>query len=134
MLVVTGSHGPWYQLRPGHAQVFKAGQAVRARVVGARPMDGLAVLSLKPSVVDLGVASYADVRPGALMRGTVASVEDYGIFVALTPSVKCVSPPSIGISARSCRSLPETYDAQDLSWTRVSKPSLVMFLLLGATS
>lgn len=77
--------------------MFKAGQAVRARVVGARPMDGLAVLSLKPSVVDLGVASYADVRPGALMRGTVASVEDYGIFVALTPSVKCAPPPALAL-------------------------------------
>ena len=62
---------------------------VRARVVGARPMDGLAVLSLRPSVVESGVASYADVKPGALVKGTVASVEDYGVFVALTPSVKC---------------------------------------------
>ena len=62
---------------------------VRARVVGARPMDGLAVLSLRPSAVESGVASYADVQPGALVKGTVASVEDYGVFVALTPSVKC---------------------------------------------
>lgn len=56
-------------------------------------MDGLAVLSLKPSVVELGVASYADVHHGALMRGTVASVEDYGVFVALTPSVKRAPRP-----------------------------------------
>lgn len=61
---------------------------VRARVVGARPMDGLAVLSLRPSVVESGVASYADVKPGAIIKGTVASVEDYGVFVVLTPSVK----------------------------------------------
>ncbi len=61
---------------------------MRARVVGARPMDALAALSLKPSVVEQGVASYADVRPGAVVKGTVASVEDYGVFVAITPSVK----------------------------------------------
>ena len=64
---------------------------MRARVVGARPMDGLAALSLKPSVVEQGVASYADVRPGAVVRGAVASVEDYGVFVAITPSIKRAS-------------------------------------------
>ena len=83
----------WGASSPAHSpcktpQVFKAGQVVRARVVGARPMDGLAVLSLRPSVVDSGVATYADVKPGALMKGTVASVEEYGVFVALTPSIK----------------------------------------------
>ncbi|KAK9832620.1 hypothetical protein WJX81_004603 [Elliptochloris bilobata] len=71
-------------------KAFKVGQVVRARVVGTRPMDALAVLSLRPSVVESGVASYADVRIGALMKGTIASVEDYGVFVTLTPSIKAL--------------------------------------------
>lgn len=85
---------------------------VRARVVGARPMDGLAVLSLRLSVVESGVASYADVKPGALVKGTVASVEDYGVFVALTPSVKrapsrpaCVPKLAVCCRSRERRSL-----------------------------
>lgn len=38
---------------------YRPGQRVRARVLGFRPMDGLAVLSTKPSVVDQAVASVA---------------------------------------------------------------------------
>lgn len=33
-------------------KVLKVGQREAARVIGARPMDGLAVLSLKPSAVE----------------------------------------------------------------------------------
>ncbi|KAL4852689.1 rRNA biogenesis protein RRP5 [Chlorella vulgaris] len=38
---------------------FRPGQKLRARVLGFRPMDGLAVLSLKPSVVDSHILSIA---------------------------------------------------------------------------
>ena len=40
-------------------QRFRTGQKVRARVLGFRPMDGLAVLSLKPSVVESNIISLA---------------------------------------------------------------------------
>lgn len=43
-------------------KVFKAGQAVRARVIGFRLVDGLALVSLKPSVLSQQVG--AGPRPG----------------------------------------------------------------------
>jgi hypothetical protein len=69
--------------------VFKVGQVVRARVIGRRPMDGLLVVSLKPSVVDHEQLSYADVAPGATVTGTVASADESGVVVELTPHVRC---------------------------------------------
>jgi hypothetical protein len=48
---------------------FRPGQRVRARVTGHRPMDGLAVLSLKPSVVDQHVLSYAGERTLGVREG-----------------------------------------------------------------
>lgn len=66
------------------------GQKLRARVIGARPMDGLAVCILKESVVGAGMMSYADITPGSLVSGTVDNIEDFGLFVKLAPSVKCV--------------------------------------------
>lgn len=44
---------------PTPVQRFRPGQKLRARVLGFRPMDGLAVLSLKPSVVDSHILSIA---------------------------------------------------------------------------
>jgi rRNA biogenesis protein RRP5 len=69
-------------------QVFKAGKRVSARVIGARPMDGLAVCSLKESVLGSGLMSYADIIPGSIFSGSVDSVQDFGIFVKLAPGVK----------------------------------------------
>lgn len=43
----------------GPLQRYRLGQRLRARVLGFRPMDGLAALSLKPSVVDQSILSLA---------------------------------------------------------------------------
>ena len=52
-------HLPYHPPRPPVLLQYRTGQRVRARVLGFRPMDGLAVLSMKPSVVDQSVASVA---------------------------------------------------------------------------
>lgn len=71
-------------------QAFKPGRRVRARVIGQRLMDGLAVCSLKAAVVEAGALSYADIAPGSLASGTVEKIEDFGMFVKLAPGIKCV--------------------------------------------
>lgn len=48
---------------PHHLQRYRLGQRLHARVLGFRPMDGLAALSLKPSVVDQHILSLAG-EPG----------------------------------------------------------------------
>ena len=73
----------------GTLQAFKPGRRLRARVIGQRLMDGLAVCSLKSAVVEAGLVSYADFAPGSIASGTVESVEDFGMFVKLAPGVKC---------------------------------------------
>lgn len=62
-------HLPPRPPRPPRLLQYRTGQRVRARVLGFRPMDGLAVLSMKPSVVDQSVASVAGELGGmALLR------------------------------------------------------------------
>jgi rRNA biogenesis protein RRP5 len=73
---------------------FRAGQVVRARVVGFRPVDGLAVVSLKPSVVDQSLLSVADVAPGARVGGTVVRSDEAGVVVQLAPGVRAHVPPA----------------------------------------
>lgn len=43
-------------------KAFKRGQKVRARVIGHRLMDGLASLTLKPSVLDQAFLSFEEIR------------------------------------------------------------------------
>ncbi|KAL4451480.1 hypothetical protein ABPG75_007142 [Micractinium tetrahymenae] len=71
---------------------YRLGQRLRARVLGFRPMDGLAALSLKPSVVDQNILSLADLRPGMPVSGTVARVEDFGLLVSVTPTIRALVP------------------------------------------
>ena len=66
------------------------GQKVKGRVIGARPLDGLSVLSLKPTVVEQQVASIEEVKPGSLMTGTISSIADYGMLVALAPGIRYI--------------------------------------------
>lgn len=72
-------------------QVYKVGKKVAARVIGARPMDGLAVCSLKEAAVRAGTISYSDIAPGAVVSGTVENIEDFGLFVKLAPGIKCAA-------------------------------------------
>ena len=65
---------------------------MKGRVIGARPLDGLSVLSLKPTVVEQQIASIAEVKPGSLMTGTISSIADYGMLVALAPGIRSELP------------------------------------------
>ena len=69
-------------------QAYKVGQRVKGRVIGARLLDGLSVLSLKPAVVEQQVASIAAVKPGSLMTGTIHRIADYGMLVNLAPGIR----------------------------------------------
>ncbi|KAG1654779.1 hypothetical protein FOA52_007439 [Chlamydomonas sp. UWO 241] len=71
---------------------FKAGQSLKARVIGFRLVDGLATLSMKQSVVDHEVVSYASLHPGMALSAVVTAVEDYGILVSCGPGVKGLVP------------------------------------------
>ena len=61
---------------------------MRARVIGQRLMDGLAVCTLRSSAVEAGAITYSDIAPGSLVAGTVDKIEDFGMFVKLAPGIK----------------------------------------------
>jgi len=69
-------------------QAYRVGQKVKGRVIGARHLDGLSVLSLKPTVVEQQVASISEVKAGSLMSGTISSIADCGILVSLAPGIR----------------------------------------------
>ena len=64
---------------------------VTVRVIGARPIEGAAVVSLKPSVVEGDKKRLGQLAVGALVSGHVSRLEDFGVFVDLSRSLKCVS-------------------------------------------
>lgn len=69
---------------------FRPGQKVRGRVLGSRPMDGLAAFTLQPSAVSAQFATAAEAAPGAIVSGTILSVEEFGLLVSLTQSIRYV--------------------------------------------
>jgi rRNA biogenesis protein RRP5 len=88
---------------------FKVGQARRARVIGYRLLDGLAVVSLRPSVVDAPVMSAAELQAAQLVSATVLRVVEAaaaadggkgggkagtkpGVVVELAPGVRAFVP------------------------------------------
>lgn len=71
-------------------QAFKPAQTVKVKVVGARPMDGLAVLSAKPSVVEAAAAPAPALAAGQVVTGRVASIDDKGAVLTLSPGIRCV--------------------------------------------
>ncbi|KAL0048743.1 hypothetical protein WJX82_009925 [Trebouxia sp. C0006] len=73
-------------------QAYRVGQKVKGRVIGARHLDGLSVLSLKPTVVEQQVASINEVKAGSLMTGTISSIADYGMLVSLAPGIRAMVP------------------------------------------
>ena len=73
---------------------FRVGKTVRARVVGHRALDGVAVVSCRPSTLDQPFLSLDELAPGMDVRGEVVAVEPYGAVVKLAPGVKALCPPN----------------------------------------
>ncbi|KAK9804637.1 hypothetical protein WJX73_002075 [Symbiochloris irregularis] len=73
-------------------KALKIGSKVKARVTGSRPFEGLAVVSLKESVVTRGVDGLEGVVPGGLVQGSVVSVEESGLRVSLGGTLKALVP------------------------------------------
>ena len=57
-------------------------------MIGARPIEGAAVVSVKPSVVEGDRKRLGQLAVGALVSGHVSRVEDFGIFIDLSRSLK----------------------------------------------
>ncbi|KAL3684900.1 hypothetical protein R1sor_002922 [Riccia sorocarpa] len=71
---------------------FTEGRRVKARVIGYRIMDGLAIASLKTSVLQQMIVSLADVRPGMPVNATVVAVEPFGAIAQIGEALKGLCP------------------------------------------
>ncbi|KAL2653093.1 hypothetical protein R1flu_021221 [Riccia fluitans] len=71
---------------------FSEGKKLKARVIGYRPMDGLATASLKTSVLEQMIVSLMDVRPGMLVNATVVAVEPFGAIAQIGEGLKGLCP------------------------------------------
>ncbi|XP_072335851.1 protein RRP5 homolog isoform X2 [Scyliorhinus torazame] len=75
-----------------NATVFKEGTNHRCRVIDQSPMEQMALVSLKKSILDAPFLRYQDIQPGQLIEGKVSSLEKYGMHVKLTDQIRGLVP------------------------------------------
>ncbi|KDN33351.1 hypothetical protein RSAG8_13557, partial [Rhizoctonia solani AG-8 WAC10335] len=72
---------------------WRIGSSHRARVIGYHALDGLLLLSLKPSVLELEYMQVADVEVGKFLKGTIVRLRETGLVVALSDKVTGLVTP-----------------------------------------
>ena len=79
---------------PSLKKAFRVGDVLRARVLGQRPVDGLARCTVKPSAVgEAGAeAGLEDLRPGAVVGCLVVEEDPRGLVVKLPGGLRTVVP------------------------------------------
>ena len=87
---------------------YAVGQRVRARVVGARAVDGLASCTLKESVVNQKFAQYADVQPGTVLTCEYAGPEETGLVLQVAPGIRA-HVPFVHVSDVGASKIPSKY-------------------------
>jgi rRNA biogenesis protein RRP5 len=71
---------------------FKLGQLVPCRVIGLRPIDGLASVSLKPSVIEGTLVDISEIKPGLRVTGIVEKVDETCLKLRLSPHLRAHVP------------------------------------------
>ncbi len=62
------------------------------RVVQFNLLDGLAIVSLQPSVLEKPYMKYSDLKLGEIVEGTIERLGDFGMIVSLTDSIRGLCP------------------------------------------
>jgi rRNA biogenesis protein RRP5 len=73
---------------------WKVNTTHRARVTGYFPFDGLLQLSLRSSVLEQNHLRAGDVQVGELIRGTIKTLTQSGLFVSISGNVDGVVWPN----------------------------------------
>ncbi|GCC31019.1 hypothetical protein chiPu_0009473 [Chiloscyllium punctatum] len=71
---------------------FSEGSRHRCRVIDHSPMEQMALVSLRKSILDAQFLKYQDVKLGQLVEGKVTSLESYGMHVKLTDHIQGLVP------------------------------------------
>ncbi|XP_006273719.2 protein RRP5 homolog [Alligator mississippiensis] len=76
-------------LKPG---TFKTGSKHKCRIIDYSPMDEVAILSLKPQIIDALFLRYEDIPPGHVVEGKVLALKPLGMQVEVTDHIKGLVP------------------------------------------
>ncbi|XP_008062393.1 protein RRP5 homolog, partial [Carlito syrichta] len=71
---------------------FRPGNTHKCRVIDYSQMDGLALLSLRTSVIEAQFLRYHDIKPGAVVKGTVLTVKPFGMLVKVGEHMRGLVP------------------------------------------
>ncbi|KAJ8448113.1 hypothetical protein Cgig2_031837 [Carnegiea gigantea] len=71
---------------------FKEGSEVRARILGFRLLEGLAMGVLKASAFEGSVFTHANVKPGMIVKAKVIAVKGLGAIVQFPSGMKALCP------------------------------------------
>uniref|UniRef100_K9IPH6 Protein RRP5 homolog n=1 Tax=Desmodus rotundus TaxID=9430 RepID=K9IPH6_DESRO len=74
-------------------EAFKPGNTHKCRIINYSQMDELALLSLRTSVIEAQYLSFHDIKPGALVKGTVLTIKPYGMLVKVGEQIRGLVPP-----------------------------------------
>ncbi|XP_021101261.1 protein RRP5 homolog isoform X2 [Heterocephalus glaber] len=73
-------------------ETFKPGNMHKCRITDYSPMDGLALLSLRTSVIEAQYLRYHDIKTGAVVKGTVLTMRPFGMLVKVGEQVRGLVP------------------------------------------
>lgn len=79
---------------PDSSGPYKVGTVQRARVIGHNPLDGTLRCSMKESVLSQKWLKADDIQVGSLVKGTVISLNEKGLFVSLSGNVHAIVWPN----------------------------------------
>ncbi|KAM7072820.1 protein RRP5 homolog isoform 1-T1 [Molossus nigricans] len=74
-------------------EAFKPGNTHKCRIINYSQMDELALLSLRTSIIEAHYFRYHDIKPGALVKGTVLTIKPYGMLVKVGEQIRGLVPP-----------------------------------------
>ncbi|XP_022355136.1 protein RRP5 homolog isoform X1 [Enhydra lutris kenyoni] len=75
------------------ADSFKPGNTHKCRIIDYSQMDELALLSLRTTIIEAQYLRYHDIKPGALVEGTVLTIKPYGMLVKVGEQIRGLIPP-----------------------------------------
>ncbi|XP_012659116.1 protein RRP5 homolog [Otolemur garnettii] len=71
---------------------FKPGNTHKCRIIDYSQMDELALLSLRTAIIEAQYLRYHDIKPAAVVKGTVLTIKPYGMLVKVGEQIRGLVP------------------------------------------
>ncbi|XP_051778120.1 LOW QUALITY PROTEIN: protein RRP5 homolog [Erpetoichthys calabaricus] len=77
------------QLKPNKVM---PGTKHTCRILDYAPMDQMFLVSLQRKIITASFLRYKDIKPGEIIEGKISSLQDYGMWVSITPYIRGLVP------------------------------------------